>query len=441
MIFTSGSTGQPKGVEIEHRSAANTLDDLRVRYQVSKDDTVLAVSAADFDLSVFDIFGLLAVGGTVVLVSEDERRDPQRWLELLHAHDVTVWNTVPALLDMLLTVSEPGRGLPDSLRLVMLSGDWIPVDLPARLAALAPSRCQLIAMGGATEAAIWSNAFEVDRVDADWASIPYGYPLRNQRFRVVDDHGEDRPDWVPGELWIGGDGIARGYRGDAELTGARFLEYEGLRWYRTGDLGRYWPDGTLEFLGRTDDQVKIRGHRIELGEVEAALTAHPAVTRAIVTTVSTTDSRRLVGFIHTTDETADLEAFLTARLPGYALPDVVEVSEFPLTANGKIDRTALLNHYTPVDSEPTAEPPADEVERELATLWSQTLDLESVNRRDNFFTVGGDSLSATRLIQRTERTFGSPLSLRDFFADPTIAHLAEVIKDQRGDTEMEEGIL
>ncbi|MFB9682542.1 AMP-binding protein, partial [Streptosporangium vulgare] len=168
---------------------------------------------------------------------------------------------------------------------------------------------------GATEAAIWSNVWEVAHVPAHWTSVPYGFPLRNQRFRVVDGRGRDCPDWVAGELWIGGAGVALGYRGDAATTAAKFVHYAGQRWYRTGDLGRYWADGTLEFLGRADHQVKIRGHRLELGEVEAALEACPSVTRAVAVAVGERRQRRLAAFV--TPATADpdqIRAFLADRL-------------------------------------------------------------------------------------------------------------------------------
>ncbi|MFI9804301.1 amino acid adenylation domain-containing protein [Streptomyces sp. NPDC052301] len=284
VIFTSGSTGTPKGVEVSHGAAVNTVEDVDERYGIGPEDRVLAVSALDFDLSVWDVFGLLAAGGALVLVDEADRRDARRWLTLCRDHAVTVWNSVPALMDMLLTAAD-GTPLPVSLRLALLSGDWIGLGLPARLAEASGGRCRLVALGGATEAAIWSNAQEVRSVPAHWRSVPYGRPLANQRFRVVDPQGRDCPDWVPGELWIGGTGVAQGYRGAPDLTAERFPYLADGRWYRTGDLGRYWPDGTLEFLGRMDHQVKVNGFRIELGEIEAALESHPAVTHALATVV------------------------------------------------------------------------------------------------------------------------------------------------------------
>jgi len=298
IIFTSGSTGEPKGVEVSHRAAWNTVDDINSRYAVAATDRVLAVSALDFDLSVYDIFGLLSRGGALVLVGEEHRRDAMQWLELLSRHRVTLWNSVPILLDMLLHAAEAEPPEPLPLRLALLSGDWIGLDLPGRLKATAPD-CQMAALGGATEAAIWSNVFDVSLpLPPQWKSIPYGRPLRNQAYRVIDALGRDCPDHVPGELWIGGAGLAKGYRGAPELTAERFVVRDGLRWYATGDLGRYLADGNLEFLGRKDFQVKIRGHRIETGEIETMLRRHPGVREAVVTAVGTPGkSRHLAAYV------------------------------------------------------------------------------------------------------------------------------------------------
>ncbi|GIQ70288.1 hypothetical protein XYCOK13_31120 [Xylanibacillus composti] len=298
ILFTSGSTGEPKGVEIRHAGAWNTIADLNQRYQVGQTDRIVAVSSLDFDLSVYDIFGLLSAGGSLVLLAEETRRDAARWLKLVNKYEATIWNSVPVLLDMLLTAAESEREKLSSLRLAMLSGDWIGLDLPPRLNQAA-EHSLLVAMGGATEASIWSNYHEVAvPLPAHWTSIPYGRPLSNQAYRIVDDKGRDCPEWATGELWIGGAGVAAGYRGEPELTAERFVEWNDSRWYRTGDLGRYWPDGTMEFLGRQDFQVKIRGHRIELGEIETALRQHPGVRDAVVAaTGDPRGTRQLAGYV------------------------------------------------------------------------------------------------------------------------------------------------
>ncbi len=301
VIFTSGSTGVPKGVMTDHRGALNTVVDVNERFGVGPQDRVLALSSLSFDLSVYDVFGVLGAGGAVVLPEPSAARDPQRWAELIREAGVTVWNSVPALLEMLV---EHAAGNPEgadlaSLRLVMLSGDWIPVGLPDRLRALAP-RARVISLGGATEASIWSILYPIERVDPAWKSIPYGRPMLNQRFWVLDGRLEPCPKWVPGQLYIGGVGLAKGYWKDEEKTRGSFIEHPrtGERLYRTGDLGRYLPEGQIEFLGREDTQVKIQGFRIELGEIEAALEQHPAVRAAVVAAVGEQrSSRRLVAYI------------------------------------------------------------------------------------------------------------------------------------------------
>ncbi|WP_256740148.1 AMP-binding protein, partial [Pseudomonas sp. K5002] len=223
VIFTSGTTGEPKGVEVSHQAALNTVAAINRRYQVGADDRVLGVSALDFDLSVYDLFGLLSVGGAVVLPADARRKEPSEWLRLIRQQRVTLWNSVPALLDMLTLKAREPNAL-SGLRLAMVSGDWVGLDLPRRLRLAAGESARFAALGGATEAAIWSNVQDVDEVPAHWLSIPYGKPLDNQSFRVVDSQGRDCPDWVAGELWIGGAGVAQGYRGLPHLSAQRFVE-------------------------------------------------------------------------------------------------------------------------------------------------------------------------------------------------------------------------
>ncbi|NDC89537.1 MAG: amino acid adenylation domain-containing protein, partial [Bacteroidetes bacterium] len=286
IIYTSGSTGVPKGVVMDHRGPLNTIIDINQRFGIEPDDRIFGLSALSFDLSVYDIFGTLAAGAALVLPREEDRRDPIQWSALCQQHGVTIWNSVPALLDMLLI--EENFAAAAGLRLVMLSGDWVPLHLPERLRQYSPTT-RLVCMGGATEASIWSNWFLVDRVEPEWRSIPYGFPLTNQGYRVLDEQLHDRPDWVPGDLYISGVGLALGYAEDPERTAESFIIHpvDGTRLYRTGDMARYWPDGILEFLGRCDHQVKIAGHRIETGEIEAALLAHPSVHEAVVDAVGT----------------------------------------------------------------------------------------------------------------------------------------------------------
>ncbi|MBT0774018.1 amino acid adenylation domain-containing protein [Kineosporia sp. J2-2] len=298
VIYTSGSTGVPKGVMISHRAALNTLDDVADRISLGPDDAVLGLAGLGFDLSVFDVFAALGRGATLVLPDPQRRGDPSHWAELAVTYGISVWNSVPGQMQMLVDYlrSAPDQ-VPSGLRVALLSGDWIPVTLPDAARALMP-RLLMISMGGATEAAVWSIWHTIGRVDPRRPSIPYGKPLANQTFHVLDDDLRPVPDWCPGELYIGGAGVALGYLGDAERTAERFITRDGERLYRTGDLGRYRPDGEIEFLGREDNQVKIRGYRIELAEVEAAVLTHPAVgAAAALVGAEASGARHIVGVV------------------------------------------------------------------------------------------------------------------------------------------------
>jgi thioesterase domain-containing protein len=355
---------------------------------------------------------------------------------MVSRHRVTVWNSVPALMEMLVDHLE-GRGepLPACLRLVLLSGDWIPVGLPARIRALSPaSSIEVVGLGGATEASIWSIAYPVAAVDPAWTSIPYGRPLANQTWQVLDEALAPRPLWVPGDLYVGGTGLARGYWRDEVKTAASFPVHPrtGERLYRTGDLGRWLPDGTLEFLGREDLQVKVQGYRIELGEIEAALAAHPGVRAGVVAAVGERrGSKRLVAFVVPAAEPGpddgELREFLATKLPQYMVPaSFVALDALPLTANGKVDRAALERRAAAggAETKESFVAPRDEREARLAQLWEEVLGSSPVSVRDNFFALGGHSLSAVRLLARVRGEFGRDLPLSVLFEAPTVERLA-----------------
>ncbi|MBM0274312.1 amino acid adenylation domain-containing protein [Micromonospora sp. STR1s_6] len=355
VIYTSGSTGVPKGVMISHRSALNTITDINQRFQVGPDDAVFGLSSLGFDLSVYDVFGTLAAGARLVLPDDSGLRDPAHWLDMMRQGRVTVWNSVPGFMSLLVQYAENvGLDIPGSLRLALLSGDWIPVTLPDRLRRLVPD-VKVISLGGATEASIWSIGYEIGAVDPAWTSIPYGKPLANQQVHVFDRDLDVRPIWVPGDLYIGGTGVADGYWHDKEATDAAFITHPGTgeRLYRTGDIGRRLPDGSIEILGREDFQVKIGGYRIELGEIESVIHEHEAVREAVVLAVDDhSDSKRLVAYVVTAGdkrpETGELRTFIRDKLPEYMVPKTVILrDDLPLTANGKIDRKALAESNIP----------------------------------------------------------------------------------------------
>ncbi|WP_436994183.1 amino acid adenylation domain-containing protein [Streptomyces sp. enrichment culture] len=295
VIFTSGSTGRPKGVTISHRGAVNTLRAVNERFGIGPGDRVLALSELSFDLSVYDLFGVLAAGGAIVFPAQGETKNPAHWLQLVREHRVTVWNSVPQLAGLL--VDEAGEMPLESLRVVLMSGDWIPVQLPDRLRALAPE-ATVMSLGGATEGSIWSIWYEIGRVDPGWASIPYGTAMPGQRMFVLNGRGEHCPVGVAGEIHIGGAGVALGYWRDEERTAERFFEHPELgRLYRTGDLGRWTRQGWIEFLGRDDFQVKLNGYRVELEEIAAKLGQLPGVDKAVARVQQDDAQDRLVAYL------------------------------------------------------------------------------------------------------------------------------------------------
>lgn len=295
VIFTSGTTGEPKGVEISHKSADNTIKDINYRFGISSKDKCFAISELSFDLSVYDIFGMLAEGGTIVLPRPKERKMADRWFDIVINEQITIWNSVPAIYDMFLMVAENStKTVP--LKKVLLSGDWVQPTLYDRNKKIT-SNCEFISLGGATEAAIWSVYYVVNEVRSDWNSVPYGYPLANQKVIIMNTQNQECPDDVPGELWIGGMGVAKGYINEPDLTEEKFVFYNGKRWYRTGDLVSFTKDGHLEFLGRIDHQIKLNGYRIELKEIEKNINQSKYVDKNIALIIKKNGYPRLVGVI------------------------------------------------------------------------------------------------------------------------------------------------
>ncbi|MGK7905411.1 MAG: amino acid adenylation domain-containing protein [Hormoscilla sp.] len=437
VIYTSGSTGLPKGVMIDHRGAVNTIVDVNQRFGVGPKDKVLALSSLSFDLSVYDIFGTLAAGGTIVLPDASGTKEPSHWLNLIQQHQVTVWNSVPALMQLLVEQATSTQISPSSLRLVMLSGDWIPLTLPPQIQTLI-DRVQIISLGGATEVSIWSILYPIDRVEQTWTSIPYGRPMTNQQFYLYNKTLELCPTWVSGQLYIGGVGLAKGYWKNEEKTHANFIIHPktGERLYRTGDLGRYLPDGNIEFLGRKDFQVKVQGYRIECGEIETTLLLHPAVQAAVVTAVGgdRQAEKSLVAYVVPSAEFEptphELQDFLAEKLPQYMVPSIIMLLEvLPLTSNGKVDRPSLpkpeISHSS---EEANLILPRNTLELQLSLIWSEILGIHPIDMQDNFFDLGGHSFAAMRLMARIQQHFGKNLPLATFLQGSTIEHLASVLQ-------------
>ncbi|MDQ0989107.1 amino acid adenylation domain-containing protein [Streptomyces sp. V3I7] len=432
VIFTSGSTGRPKPIALRHRGVLNNLADLNTRYGVGPGDSVLALSSPSFDMSVYELVGMPLAGGTVVLPDRERIKDPAHWAELLTAHGVTVWNSAPALLDLLTAHAEQdGATAFPALRLAMLGGDWIPVTLPDRVRRIAPD-LRFIALGGATESSIHSTLYEVMDTDPSWTSIPYGRPMANQRTYILDPAGHPVPVGVPGDLHLAGIGLAQGYLNQPERTAERFLDWShgpvtSERLYRTGDLARYRRDGQIELLGRMDFQVKVNGLRIELGEVEARLREHPEVKDAVVAAQpDAVGDRQLVGYVVLREpaalDSAGLRCYLGELLPAYMVPAaMVVLDSLPLSANGKLDRKALPAPEEAAEAAADAgDAPRGPWEQRIAEVWQQTLGVADISRDADFFALGGDSMKAVRSIGK----IGAPLKWADLYRHPVLKDLA-----------------
>ncbi|SEP53568.1 non-ribosomal peptide synthetase [Amycolatopsis saalfeldensis] len=438
VIYTSGSTGKPKGAMLDHRGPANTIADINRRFGVGPGDVLFGISSLCFDLSVYDLFGAVVAGATLVLPSPAQTT-PASWVGLVRAHEVTVWNSVPAIMQLAVDEAESSSLELPSLRTVLLSGDWIPVNLPERIKAVAPN-AKVISLGGATEGSIWSICFPIERREPGWTSIPYGRPLANQSWHILDETGRDAPTWVPGHLHIGGAGVALGYFNDPERTGAAFVSHPraGERLYRTGDLGRYLPSGDIEFLGRSDFQVKIQGFRVEPGEIEQALLDHRDVGRAVVVARDTASGKQLAAFVVGRDRAPaipELRAFLAERLPAYMVPSYLTVLDhLPLTGNGKLDRRALET-LEPAGQQGAGRrvEPRTATEEMLAAIWQEVLSVEAVGADDDFFELGGQSFAALRVVGLLTQRTGRRVPLGELLRRRTVAELATWLDSARDD--------
>jgi len=428
VIYTSGSTGKPKGVAIEHHSPVALIYWARDVFAQEHAADVLASTSICFDLSVYELFVTLSWGGKIIL-AENALHLPR----LAAANEVTLVNTVPSAITELLRMG----GVPSSVRVVNLAGEPLKTALVQQIYQLGHIEA-VYDLYGPSETTTYST-FTLRTSDGP-ATI--GRPIANTQVYLLDQHMNPVPEGVPGELYIGGAGVARGYLHRPELTAEKFLHNPfsmdpDARFYRTGDLARYLPDGNLEFLGRIDHQVKIRGFRIELGEVEAAITKHPTVDKCVVVArEDTPGDRRLVAYVvaksRQTFKSNDLRSYLNERLPDFMAPSVfVQMDDLPLTPNGKIDRRALpIPEAKSVEIGEGFVVHRDTLELQLRRIWEELLGIHPIGVRDNFFEIGGHSLLAVRMFTQVEKAFGKNLPLATLFQAPTIEKLAEIIRDE-----------
>jgi mycobactin phenyloxazoline synthetase len=440
VLFTSGSTGEPKGVELTHDAVLNTLEFLYDHFDIGASDRALALSHLESDMSVPDVFGTLRVGGAIVVVDEEHRRDPDTWARLIHEHGVTVVNFLPGWLEMLTEVGESDGTSLRSLRVILTGGDWVRPAMARAMLRRAPG-ARFAGLGGATETAVHGTLYEVtgDLPDT-WPSVPYGVPFPNNACRVVSDRGTDCPDWVPGELWFSGRGIARGYRGRPELTAEKFVEHDGRIWYRSGDLARYRPDGTLEFIGRSDHRVKLSGYRIELGEIEAVLRRVQGVDSAVVAVVPVDGGRDVLGaLIRVDDPTVDSAAVAAAMadlVPPHMIPTVFAVTDRIPFSNGKIDRRAAIQRLSEAElpAGRGRRAPETALERALAAILGDVLGRDDISADDDFFALGGDSVMATTVVARIRDWLDTPtVMVPDVFAARSVDELARRLRGREAD--------
>lgn len=413
IIYTSGSTGEPKGVEMTHAAAVNTIEAVNRLFDVTEEDRVLQISQLNFDLSVYDLFGVVGAGGALIIPTEADYRNPAKWVQLMNRYRVTLWNSVPALLQLLLIYKQynPGVVISD-LSKVFLSGDWIVTTMPAEIRNVFPEAV-IVSMGGATEGGIWSNYHIcLEQEDGSFRrSIPYGKPLPNQGFRILDAFDEESPVWVPGELCITGKSLASSYWGRRDLTDKAFVLWQGQRLYRTGDIGCWHPDGEMEFLGRLDNQVKIRGHRIELGEIEEIVKKKLDVSECSAV-VFGEGSEQNIAVLITRDPAEEsgavipksieeIKGILADWLPTYMVPSVYLFDRcLPLTANGKIDKKAIRKRAEEEISRDRnrerGEKALSPVEEKILALLRESFGFETLGIDQNFYEAGANSLMLAR---------------------------------------------
>lgn len=436
-IFTSGTTGRPKGVIVKHKPAINLIEWVNKTYHVSEKDKLLFITSLSFDLSVYDIFGMLAAGGQIRIAAKEEIKDPKNLLDTLINEKITFWDSAPPALQLLVPFLPKTTIKESFLRLVFLSGDWIPVSLPDKIRGVFPNS-KIVSLGGATEAVIWSNYYNIGDVPAWWTSIPYGKPIQNAKYYILDKKLRVCPVGVAGDLYIGGDCLAEGYT-DPELTRVKFIQSpfdENKRIYDTGDMARWLEDGNIELLGRKDSQVKIRGFRIELGEIEAVLKEYDAISNLVVLAKEVNQKEKKIIAYYTIKQEfeqsnidADLRNYLKGKLPEYMIPAYfVMVDDIPLTSNGKVDRNKLPMPEQNVVTTNYLEP-RNQTEKSLVAIWEEILGRKNIGIGDDFFELGGNSMNLISLASKMYDDLGIEIPIVELFSNPTIKGIASHYTD------------
>ncbi|MBN3892576.1 MAG: non-ribosomal peptide synthetase [Nostoc sp. JL31] len=440
VVFTSGSTGRPKGVAIEHQQLVNYLNSITERLNLPAAPSFASVSTLAADLGNTVIFPSLCTGGTLHIISSQRVADSAALAEYNRQHSIDCLKIVPSHLASLLA-SAPSQSILPRQRLI-LGGEIATWDLIEQIQQQAPD-CSIFNHYGPTEATVGVTTFAVQNNQASHNSktVPLGRPLANIQIYLLDRQMQPVPIGVPGELYIGGASLVRGYLNRPELTAERFLantfgNSKCDRLYKTGDLARYLPDVNIEFIGRLDHQVKIRGFRIELSEIETVLCEHPEVQQAVVLL---REDKRLIAYIvpkqKQTPSVSNMHRFLREKLPEYMMPSAfVILKVLPLMPNGKVNRSALPepDGYRP-ELEATYQPPQTEIEEAIAIIWQEALNVQKVGIDDNFFELGGHSLLIVQIHSKLKKLFNQDLSITDLFEHPTISSLVKLLNKEKSE--------
>jgi amino acid adenylation domain-containing protein len=437
--YTSGSTGQPKGVMGLHRATINRFAWMYEQYPFEPNEVCCARASLNFVDSIWELFGPLLKGVPTVLLPTTDRHHLAEFVHPLVQHGVTRLVLVPSLLRALLEAHTEGHLAMPELKYWITSGESLPGALAGEFRSRFPN-ARLINLYGSSEDAADVTHHELQTVSEPW--VPIGRPVANTRVYILDRDLTPVPVGVPGEIYVAGDSLARGYLNRPDMTAEKFLadpfDGAGSRMYRTGDLGRFLPDGTIGFLGRSDHQVKIRGHRIETGEVETALQSHPRIRQAVVTAAAAAGGKVLVAYFVAdgqTPESSELREFLKQSLPSYMVPSFfLELAQFPLLPNGKVDRAALPSPAAVTSAAGTGPPvPTTEMENKIADIWKKLLDIPALGPEDNFFDLGGHSLQIMRMRTDLKRAIGRDVAVVDLFMHPTVRSLARFLGEGHRD--------
>jgi acyl-coenzyme A synthetase/AMP-(fatty) acid ligase len=432
---------------VAHGPAVNLISWVNRFADITPADRLFFITSICFDLSVYDIFGTLTAGACIDIVPGCKMKDPDELAAYLASRPVTFWDSAPAAFGYIApSLASIGAGSArNSMRTVFLSGDWIPLSMPDNIRSLFPA-ARVVSLGGATEAAIWSNWFVVDRIEPHWRSVPYGRPIQNARYYVLDEYLQPQPVGIPGDLYIGGECLAYGYFADPTLTATKFIpdpyaSQPGRTMYRTGDLAKFMPDGNIEFLGRQDQQIKIRGFRVEIGEVETALRQNSGVKDAIVLAHGERSTEKLLlAFVLAAPGNAvksdELRTKLARVLPSYMVPAAITVLDaWPVTANGKVDRKQLLSCALEArEAEAPASQPAIVHSHELRAVLKILGELVpgiAFRPEDDLIARGLHSLAMLRFVSRCGEELGIGLKVRDVYRLATPSAIAETIQAAR----------